>query len=150
MGRQSVCCDIVKVKKGYTIVAKIWCYISESSFQKDNERFDFESPLFKISFQHENIFHSHQFSFVSGKHGYFSWTLSGMKNHYFCWLASVVASPPVRLADLFLEMFYQYISYIVTSESRFYKSLKKKKKSLVQGLLASFESELYMSENIVL
>lgn len=72
-----------------------------------------------------------------------------MKNHYFCWLASVVASPPVRLADLFLEMFYQYISYIVTSESRFYKSLKKKK-SLVQGLLASFESELYMSENIVL
>jgi len=36
-----------------------------------------------------------------------------MKNHYFCWLADIVASPPVRLAGLFLEMLYQYVSYTI-------------------------------------
>lgn len=35
--------------KGYIILAKLGCCISESSFKKDKKTFDFESPLFVIS-----------------------------------------------------------------------------------------------------
>lgn len=125
-------CSNIKVTKGCTILARIL----ESSFKKD-ERFDFESPLFIVSsFSMKAFSVPISFSFLFGKCGYFSWALSRMKNNYLCCLAKIAASPPVGLADLFLELFLPISilhSYLVKAD---YMSSKKKTKS-IQCLLVS-------------
>lgn len=59
-----------------------------------------------------------------------------MKNNYLCCLAKIAASPPVGLADLFLELFLPISilhSYLVKAD---YMSSKKKKKSQFSASLS--------------